>query len=143
MRALSLVRRSRQSVSRYAVRFVMSCAESDAMFPCIEVAHVPKRSPIVVAQPSCKRGVRQPTPTSGGTWNAPPVPTSTVALLVSFDPEWHVAQPTVVLWKSARPAAAAAGSTQAGAGGAGRALTHAESAPACGPVKPPPLILPT
>ena len=107
----------------------MSVGDSDAMFPCCEVAHEPKRSAIVAAHPSCMSGVRQPTPTSGGTWNAPPVPTSTVVLFVNLAPEWQTEQPTSARWKIARPAAAAFGSTHVGGGGAGMALTHAESAP--------------
>ena len=109
----------------------MSVGDSDAMFPCCAVAHDPKRSAIVAAHPSCIRGVRQPTPTSGGTWNAPPVPTSTVALFVNLGPRWQLAQPTSTRSKIARPAAAAFASTHVGAGGAGMALTHAESAPVC------------
>src|ERR1700722_6936448 len=131
-----------QSVCRYAVRFVMSVGDSDAMFPCCEVAHEPNRSAIVAAHPSCMRGVRQPTPTSGGTWNAPPVPTSTVVLFVNFAPAWQTEQPTSERWKIARPAAAAVGSTHVGGGGAGMALTHAESAPVWAVVREP-LILVT
>src|SRR5579864_2292945 len=100
--------------------------------PCASVAHAPKRSAIVAAHPSWKRGVRQPTPMRGGTWNAPPVPTSTVWLLVSFGPEWHVEQPTVLLSKSVLPLVAAAVSTHAGAGSDGTCWTQPVSAPIVG-----------
>ena len=88
-------RRWLQRLEERDVRFALSCADSDEMSPCAAVEHEPKRSASVVAQPSCMSGVRHPTPTSGGTWNAPPVPTSTVALLVSFVPEWQLAHVVV------------------------------------------------
>ena len=90
---------------------------------------LPKRSAIVAAQPSCMSGVRQPTPTSGGTWNAPPVPTSIVWLLVSLGPEWHVEQPDVGALEDRLAARAALGSTHVGAGGAGMVCTQPLSAP--------------
>src|SRR5580658_6453947 len=74
-------------------------------------------------------GVRHPTPTSGGTWKAPPVPTSTVRLLVNFAPEWHVAHPVAELSKRAFPRSAEAASTQDGAGGAATFWTQPVMAP--------------
>src|SRR5882672_9914821 len=106
----------------------MSVALSDAMLPCPADEHLPNRSAIVVAQPSCMRGVRHPTPTRGGTWNALPVPTSTVWLFVNLAPMWQVAHPTSARWKITFPAAAAAAFTQVGAGGAGMALTQSDRA---------------
>ena len=74
----------------------MSPAESPEVVPCRVVPQVgPKRAAMVPAQPSWSRGVRHPTPTSGGTWNAPPVPTSTVELFVNFAPPWHPRAPSV------------------------------------------------
>src|SRR5580698_9862238 len=112
----------------------MSAGESCDVFPWPFVAPgvapvVLKRSAIVAARPSCRSGVRQPTPISGGTWNDPPVPTSTVWLLVSFPPAWHVLHCACGLSKIALPRLAALGSTHEGAGGAGTVCTQPVSAP--------------
>ena len=74
--------------------------------------------------------MRHPTPTSGGTWNLPPVPTSTVALFVSFPPEWHEEHPAERAEEHVRLRRLAAfGSTHDGAGGAGMVCTQPVSAP--------------
>ena len=107
-------------------------------------AGAPKRSASVLAQPSCMNGPRLPMPTSDGTWNAPPVPTSTVWLLVKPAPEWQEAQAPRVRVVEQRPAARDRVAIRGRAGAAAAAGRRSTSAacrsgrspatgPTCGP----------
>src|SRR4029453_14883626 len=122
----------------YVIRSPISLADNPDVLPWLLPPHAGlNRSASVLPHPLCMNGpvvavgavsAQLPMPTSDGTWNARPVPTSTVELLVKRAPAWHEAQAArFASLNSTRPRSTAAGSVGAARGTRGCASIQVSS----------------